>query len=88
MYVIKQMRLNKFQPSPIVTARQMFLSKGPCEATILSKDTSDCFNEPTPDGASKTKLLGLAQQISAVAIAKAKEGDNASDMQKKNAKDV
>lgn len=88
MFVIKKMRLNKFQPTPIVTPRQLFLSKGPSEATIVSKDTADCFSEPSLEGASKTKILGLAQQIIAAAIAKAKEGDKAPSMPGKNANDL
>lgn len=64
MYVITKMRLNKFQPRPIVGNRSLALSVGDKPATIVSKETSDCLSQPVTDGASKTKLLGLAQQIS------------------------
>lgn len=63
MFVIKKLRLNKFQPRPIVSNRALFLSVGQKPATIVSKETSDCLNEPSCDGASKNKLLALAQQI-------------------------
>ena len=57
------MRLNKFQPRPIVSNRSLALSVGDKPATIESKETSDCLNEPTCDGSNKNKLLSLAQQI-------------------------
>lgn len=87
MFVTRKMRLNKFKPTPIVTNRQLFLANGPKDATITSKDTSDCFDAPSIEGASKTKILGLAQDISRVAISKAKEGDKAPSMSNRNAKD-
>lgn len=87
MYVIEKMRLNKFQPKPIVTNRALFICKGAQEATVQSKDTADCYSEPTTLGASKTKVLGLAQNVVNSAIAKAKEGEKAPDMQQKNAKE-
>lgn len=63
MFVINKLRLNKFQPRPIVGNRALALSVGDKPATIVSKETSDCLNEPICDGASKNKLLGLAQDI-------------------------
>lgn len=63
MFVIKEMRLNKFEPKPLVTNRELFASCGPRPATVESKETSDCFDSPTVQGASKTKMLGLAQDI-------------------------
>ena len=69
MFVIKKMRLNKFQPRPIVSNRSLALSVGDRPATIQSKETSDCLSEPQCDGSNKNKLLGLAQEISAKAYA-------------------
>ena len=77
MYVIKKMRINKFERRPIVSNRQLFASKGEKPATIVSKATADCFDEPSLQGASKTKILGLAKTISDAAIAHAKKGDTA-----------
>lgn len=88
MYVIRKMRINKFEPRPVVSNRELFASNGEKPATVVSKATSDCFDEPSVEGASKTKLLGLAQQISFTAIAKAKEGGDAPSMPGKNAKDM
>lgn len=85
MYVIKEMRLNKFQPKPIVSNRELFVSIGARPATINSKETADCVGAPVPDGASKTKMLALAQEISKAAYEhhKAEEVDTL----KTNAKD-
>lgn len=62
MFVIKKLRLNKFQSRPIVSNRALFLAVGQKPAEIVSKDTSDCIGSPSVDGANKNKLLGLAQQ--------------------------
>lgn len=77
MYVIPKMRINKFEAKPIVTNRQLFASKGEKPASIVSKDTSDCYDQPSLQGASKTKILGLAQDVCKAAIAHAKQGENA-----------
>lgn len=62
MFVIKKLRLNKFQPKPIVSNRALALSVGDKPATIVSKETSDCIGAPSLDGANKNKVLSLAQQ--------------------------
>lgn len=77
MYVIEKMRINKFEPKPVVSNRQLFASRGQQPATIQSKDTSDCYNQPSLIGASKTKVLGLAQEVCNAALAHAKGGENA-----------
>lgn len=77
MYVIPKMRINKFEPKPIVTNRQLFAARGQQPATIESKDTSDCYNQPSIQGASKTKVLGLAQEVFNAALAHAKGGEDA-----------
>lgn len=77
MYVIPKMRINKFEPKPIVTNRQLFAARGQQPATIVSKDTSDCYNQPSIQGASKTKILGLAQEVCNAALEHAKGGENA-----------
>lgn len=63
MFVIKKMRLNKFEPKPIVSNRSLFVAKGDCSAVVDSKATSDCINDPKIDGASKVKTISLAEQI-------------------------
>ena len=62
MFVIKKLRLNKFQPRPIVSNRALSLSVGDRPASIISKETSDCIGAPSLDGANKNKVLSLAQQ--------------------------
>lgn len=63
MFVIKEMRLNKFEPKPIVSNRELFSACGAKPGTIESKETADCFDAPTLQCASKTKVLGLASDI-------------------------
>lgn len=82
------MRINKFVAHPIVSNRDLFVAKGEQLGSIISKDTADCYNEPSIVGATKTKILGLAQEISKTAIAKAKEGDKAKSMDGTPAKDM
>lgn len=85
MFVIKEMRLNKFQPRPIVSNRELALANGNHPATIVSKETSDCYNEPSIEGASKTKVLGLAQEISSKAIEFAKNAEQTDPLKKSQA---
>lgn len=63
MFVIPEMRLNRFEPRPIVSNRELFVAHGEKPATVNSKDTSDCYDSPSIVGASKTKVLGLAADI-------------------------
>lgn len=86
MFVIKKLRLNKFVARPIVSNRALFTAMGEKPATIQSKDTSDCFNQPTAEGASKTKVLGLAEQISRTAYLNSKGAET--QKLAVNAKDV
>lgn len=76
MFVIKKMRLNRFQPRPIVSNRELFLAKGECPGTIDSKESAECFNEPSLQGASKTQILGLAQKIGQKAYEFSKNPDS------------
>lgn len=87
MYVIKKLMLNKFQPRPIVSNKALYISMGAKPATIVSKDTAECFSEPTPDGASKLKTLGLAAEISRVAYEKHNTAGKSEDLEIRNAKD-
>lgn len=87
MFVIKKLRLNKFVERPIVSNRSLFLSIGEKPASIDSKDTSDCFSEPTVEGASKTKVLGMAAEIIKTGIEKHESSGTSKDMDIKNAKD-
>lgn len=87
MYVIDKMKLNKFQPRPIVSNRALFLVNGEKPAVIDSKQTADCYDEPSIEGASKLKVLGLAEQISKTAYEKHVSEGKSEDMVKKNAKD-
>lgn len=88
MFVIKEMRINKFEARPIVSNRELFVAKGQCPGTIVSKDTADCFDQPSVEGASKTKILGLARDICVTAFEKHKEGDKAPSLPGQNAKDM
>lgn len=87
MYVIKNMQLNKFEKRPIVSNRELFASNGKAEAVVTSKAMSDCLDDPQIDGASKTKMLGLASAIVAQAEKEHNTAGNTSPMQKKNAKE-
>lgn len=68
MYVIKKLKLNKFVARPIVSNRALVAAVGNKPATIQSKDTSDCYDSPTCEGATKTKVLGLAMEIANKAV--------------------
>lgn len=87
MYVIKKMRLNKFVERPIVTNRELFIAAGERPGTIVSKETSDCYDAPTVEGASKTKILGLASEISKTAYEKHVSAGKSEDLTVKNAKE-
>lgn len=88
MYVIKKMRLNAFESRPLLSNRQLATSAGESNPTIVSKNTASCFDEPSIDGASKTKLLGLAEQIAKTSSAKHAEGDKVPSLPGKNAKEL
>lgn len=68
MFVIRKMRLNTFEPRPMQSNREVAMCKGESAPIIQSKNTAECYNEPSIVGASKTKVLGLAQDISTKAI--------------------
>ena len=87
MFVIKKLRLNKFVERPIVSNRSLFLAMGEKPANIVSKETSDCFSEPTIEGASKTKVLGMAAEIIKTGIEKHESAGQSKDMEIKNAKE-
>lgn len=87
MFVIPKMRLNRFVPRPIVSNRELFLSLGQCPGTIVSKDTAECFSEPTLLGSTKTKALGLAQDISTSAYAKHQQSDSTAGKAPSDARD-
>lgn len=85
MYVIKKMRLNRFELKPIVSARALVASKGNMPATVDSKCDSSCYDAPSIDGASKTKLLGLVDEMAKSAYAKRESGGQSPDMLNVNA---
>lgn len=87
MFVIRKMRLNKFQPRPKVSNRALFVARGQQPGTIESRSTADCFNEPSILGASKTKVLGLAEDIANTAYAKRESDGAAPSLPKENAVD-
>lgn len=86
MYVIENMQLNKFEKRPIVSNRELFASNGKAEAVVTSKAMSDCLEDPQLDGASKTKMLGLASTIVAQAEKEHNTAGNTTPMEHKNAK--
>lgn len=67
MYVLEKMKLHRFEKRPIVSARSLFAAKGAQNATVTSKLGADCFDAPNVDGASKTKLLGLMDDMAKAA---------------------
>lgn len=76
MFVIKKMRLNKFEKRPIVSNRALFISKGEKASSVISKDTMEnCLDAPHIDGASKLKVLGLAEKISVKAYTDHQNGN-------------
>lgn len=81
MFVIKKMRLNKFEPKPVVSNRSLFMSKGDCSAVVTSKDTTECYKEPSILGISKTKLLELAREV-AIAAYEHHKGNDVPDIKK------
>ena len=85
MYVIEKMRLNRFEIRPCVSARSLFATKGAQNATQTSKLGSDCFDSPNIDGASKTKILGLIDEMARCAYAKRESGGSSPDMSGENA---
>lgn len=85
MYVIEKMRLNRFELRPCVSARALFAAKGAQAATVSSKCDSSCYDSPNIDGASKTKLLGLVDEMAQAAYAKRESNGNSPDMPKVNA---
>ena len=89
MFVIKKMRLNKFEKRPVVSNRALFISKGAKETTVVSKDTMEnCLEAPSIDGASKLKVLGLAETISAKAYADHENGNTEHDKLTLNTRDL
>lgn len=88
MYVIEKMRLNRFELKPIVSARALVASRGMSAVTIQSQCGSDCFDAPNIDGASKTKLLGLVEEMANAAYAKHVSAGNSPDMTPKDGVDL
>lgn len=88
MFVIEKMRLNRFEKRPCVSARSLFATKGAQNATLSSKLGSDCFDSPSIDGASKTKILGLIDDMARSAYAKRESDGHSPDLVGDNAKDM
>lgn len=80
MYVIEKMRLNRFELRPCVSARALAASFKGSTAVIASKADSSCFDTPSIDCASKTKLLGLCDEMARFAYAKRESNGNSADM--------
>lgn len=87
MYVIKKMRLNTFEPRPLVSNRELFVSQGAKPARVTSNATPDCFDAPTLEGASKTKILGLASEVVAQAKREHDSAGHTPPLKQENAKD-
>ena len=63
MYVIKEMRLNKFQHCPVPSAKELYKKFGESKPLYPSKQTAESIHDTVPIGTSKTKLLSLAKDI-------------------------
>lgn len=87
MFVIKEMRINKFERRPVISNRELFIAKGAMPASADSKATSDCYDEPSLLGSNKTKSLGLAQDISKAAYAQHESAGKADSLELVNARD-
>lgn len=87
MYVLEKMKLHRFEKRPIVSARSLFAAKGAQSATVKSKLGADCFDAPNIDGASKTKLLGLMDDMAKAAYAQRESGGHAMPLTPTNAVD-
>lgn len=88
MFVLEKMKLNRFELRPVVSARALVASKGNCPSTESSKADSSCYNAPSVDGASKTKLLGLVDEMARVAYAKRETNGASASMSPTNANDM
>lgn len=88
MYVIKKMQINKFEPKPIVTNRQLWLLNGDKPAQVTSKETSDCASDPVPYGAKKTQLLGLADDMARSAYRKRDTAGESDSLTPANPRDL
>lgn len=63
MYVLKPLRLNKFQPRPNVSSRRLFDLFGYSKPAVNSKQTSENVDAVIPAAASKLQALALGQEI-------------------------
>lgn len=63
MYVIKKMRLNKFQPCPTPSAKELYKQFGESKPLYPSKQTAESIHDTVPIGTSKTKLLSIAKDV-------------------------
>lgn len=76
MYVIRKMRLNKFEPTPISSPRALFARKGEQPAPVESKLTQDCIADAMPGNPSKLQALALGDEIAKKAYQFAKDPDH------------
>lgn len=87
MFVIKKMQLNKYEARPIVSNRELFVAQGERPSTQVSKDTPECVGTPSIEGASKTKVLGLAAEIVEQAKKEHESAGRTPVLKQENAKD-
>lgn len=87
MYVIEKLRLNKFQPSPVLTGRQLYAKFGYSDPRIQSKQTAEEIECVVPNGARKTQVLALANDMANKA-AEFAENPNADPLPYRNPNEV
>lgn len=68
MYVIQKLRLNKFQPSPVMTPRQLFEKFGQSDPLIKSQQTAEEIECVIPTSARKMQVLALANDMAEKAV--------------------
>lgn len=63
MYVIHKMRLNKFQPLPVLSPRALYARLGYTPSKQVSKQTPDCVGDASIGNCNKLQSLALAERI-------------------------
>ena len=63
MFVIHQLRLNKFQALPVLSPRALYARLGYMPSKQVSKYTPDCIGDASIGNCSKLQSLALAERI-------------------------
>ena len=88
MYVIHQMRLNKYQALPVLSPRELYARLGYSPSSQVSKQTPDCISDATFGTCSKLQALALADRIVTTANQFKNDPDNATPMKRVDPNDL